>query len=171
MNMAVPVLNLDLFRYFTAVFSFLFIFVVFYAILEKTKILGDKSNLNALFAFIVSILLIITPGVVSLITVMIAPFAVLIFFILFVVVLFMFMGISGDDVSNVFKQPAVITVLIVIGVLIFLFSFVGIFGEFVEDGVGGLGSYIVKSLFNAKVLGAVFLLLVASQAIRLLSEK
>ena len=42
--------------FFMPVFSFLFVFLIVYAILARTKILGDSGFVNLLVSFIISII-------------------------------------------------------------------------------------------------------------------
>ena len=54
--MAIPVISIEVLKYFRPIISFIFIFVVIFAILEKSKALGkDKQNLNSLIALVICI--------------------------------------------------------------------------------------------------------------------
>jgi len=173
--MAIPVMNVEILKYFKPVLSFVFVFVIIFAILEKTKVLGkDKSGLNGLIGFIVAFVVILTPGLIKLIEYMLAPFVVLLFFILFMVIIFLFMGVSAEDIGKFFNTSAMFSTLLVISVIILIFAFTNVYGGVIQgltsnSGAAGLGSTVGKILFNPKVLGAAFLLLIASQAMRLLT--
>ncbi len=175
--MAIPVISIEVLKYFRPIISFIFIFVVIFAILEKSKALGkDKQNLNSLIALVIAFIVLLTPGLVKLIEFMVGPFVVLFFFILFMVVIFLFMGVSAEDVGKFFNTSAMFSTLLVISIIILIFAFSNAYGDVIqgitagEPGAGGLGVTAGKILFNPKILGAAFLLLVASQAMRLLAS-
>ena len=44
---------------------FLLVFAIVFAVLEKTKIFGEKSNINVVVAFIIGLLLVVQQGVVA----------------------------------------------------------------------------------------------------------
>ena len=174
--MAVPVMNVEILNYFRPVLSFIFIFVILFAILEKSKALGgDKHGLNGLVSFVVAFLVILTPGIIKLIEFMLGPFVVLFFFILFMVIIFLFMGVSSSDIGKFFSSSAMFSTMLVVSIIILIFAFSNVYGGAIqgltagEGGAAGLGNTVGKILFNPKVLGATFLLLIASQAMRLLT--
>ena len=92
------------------------------------------------------------------------------------VVIFLFMGVSAEDVGKFFNTSAMFSTLLVISIIILIFAFSNAYGDVIqgitagEPGAGGLGVTAGKILFNPKILGAAFLLLVASQAMRLLAS-
>ena len=181
--MASP-LDVGLLSKFSIVFSMIFIFAIVYAILTYTKLLGDNRGINALIALITALLLLFSPNVAQVINIMTPWFVVLLIFILLVYLLFRFMGASEADMANVLKtNSALIYVIIVIATIIFLAALGKVFfssetaGEFEysptpqigENGtvvVGDIGgppgeATFWATLFHPKVLGMIFILLIA----------
>src|SRR3989344_8902355 len=104
--------------YFMAIFGFLLVYIVVYAILTKTKILGENAFINSITAFILAIVFIsFSPGVsyIGIIT----PW-----FVILVVSLFFFLVIVGFSQKEIdkFMKPGITWVFIVILLIIFLIA-------------------------------------------------
>src|SRR3989344_3428892 len=128
--MAVPVIDIGIWRYFLPIFSFIFMFTLVFAILEKTKILGsDSTGLNSIIAFVVALLFVLTPSAVALVNFLIPWFIVLIFFILFVVVIFMFMGVSADTIKEVAQSSTFVTTIVIITIILLIIAISVVWGE------------------------------------------
>ncbi len=168
------VLDIGLLKFLLPVFSFILIWVISYAILVKTKILGESKGMNAFAAFAVAIIFLFTPEASDLIRMTLPWFIVVIIFVAVVFMMFMFLGVKEDKMAAVLEYPTVMWSLIIICVAIIVFALAQIFGSPIQaiyagdGGEAGLMGDIGKIVFHPKVLGAVILLLIASQAIRLL---
>ena len=178
--MAVPVIDIGIWQYFLPIFSFIFIFTLVFAILEKTKILGsDTTGLNSIIAFVMGLLFVLTPQAVAIVNFLVPWFIVIIFFILFIVVIFMFMGVPADTIREVAQGSAFTYTIVTVSIILLIIAIGIVWGEqlsgiYTEQQSGEGGSFAVtvgKILFHPKVLGAAFLLLIASQAMRLLSSR
>ena len=78
-------LDLGLLRYFSVIFSFILVWALVFALLQKTKILGDKAGLNVLLAVAVAFLVSLSDNVVQIINFMIPWFTIaIIFFVLLI---------------------------------------------------------------------------------------
>lgn len=95
-----------------------FIYVIIFALLKKTEVLGNDTKINSLVALLAAIIVSFT-GVVTYVVSYAMNWFVILFMILFLAVLMMmFMGIGLDDlISNKGK-----TGKIIIGVMFFLFA-------------------------------------------------
>ena len=108
------VLDFSWLSYFLAIFGFLLVYVVVYAILTKTKILGENAFVNSITAFILAIIFItFAPGVEYLgaITPWFAILIVSLFFFLVIV------GFSQKDIDK-FMKPWIAWVFIVLLLII-----------------------------------------------------
>jgi len=168
------ILQIDLLAYFLPIFSLLFIWVISYALLKKTEILGANDTLNIVAATSVAVIFMVTSEAVQLVKEVIPWFIILVVILIMLFSIFMFLG----EMTS-FKETIGPTVLgwTIIAALsgIFLFAFAKVFGDPVhsiyagaEETSGGLGGAIGKAVFHPKVLGAVFLLLIAGQAVKLI---
>ena len=55
-------LDIGLAQHFSVIFPVLFVFVIVFALLEKSKILGDNKGLHSLIALCLAIMLLFVPG-------------------------------------------------------------------------------------------------------------
>jgi hypothetical protein len=170
----VTLLDTGLLDFLLPVFSMMFVYAIIFAVLQKTKVLGDQTGTNALIAVVIAVLFAITPGTMEFIGA-IAPWFVVILIIIFsFMLLFMFMGVKLEVFEDIAKNEASIrwTVLIV-GIIIVIIGLTSVFGPIFGTPTGGegIGNEIQKSIFDPKVLTTVFILLIVGQAVRLISEK
>lgn len=155
--------------YFMPLLSFLLVFIVTYAILAKTKILGGNSFIHLFLSFVVSIIFIISPSaqkfaMVS--TPWIAVFIVILFFILLMLV---FVHGNLDDVV---KNPIVPVAIVGVMLVIFIIASVNVFGPLIssylpggsEAGMTEQQAYAKHFFTNPAVIGAVILLILAAIA-------
>jgi len=111
------------------VLPFLLIFFITFAILEKTKVLGDKKQLNALLAFVLGLIFVgaVFPKLVVENLILFLTVSLVVVF----VVLLIWGFIAGEEGLKFSVIPKglkwVIGIAIVLAVVIFLFSITGIF--------------------------------------------
>ena len=94
-------LDLSIVGFLKPVLVFLFVFVLVWAILNKTHILGKNKNVDGMAAFVVALLFLLTPGVVNLISIAIPWVIVLSVLIMVLIMIFMFAGHSEKQVVSV----------------------------------------------------------------------
>jgi len=116
---------IDFFRafgFFDIVLPFLLVFTIVFAILEKTKILGeDKANLNAMVAFVVGLLFVGAIGLVSIINEALPNVALFLIVILSFLMLFgAFVGAEGIKFDNLLYKGGALFVVFVAVLAIFL---------------------------------------------------
>ena len=182
-------LQIGILNYFSVIFPTLLVFVILFAILEKTKILGDNKVLNATAAIAASFIVMLSKNIIAIISVG-APWFVLVFvFLTLLLLIYRFMGASEANLANVItKDKAVIWALLAIGLIIVISSISNIYGQRLldEDEVGGDGKVTVTNttggdevsykgelrdtIFNTKVIGLMFIFLVAVFTISLLTR-
>ncbi len=182
------VLDLGLLGYFNVVFSFILVWALVFALLQKTRILGDKVGLNVLVAVAVAFLVSLSDSVVEMIRFMIPWFTIAIIFFVLLLLIFQIFGASEKDIfSYVSKDKAVGWVIVGVVLVIVGASFANVFGQKLTQaafesgtavnvsGAGGVATpsfqqNIYATLFHPKVLGMIVLFVIAIFAIALLSQ-
>ncbi len=169
-------LDLGLLNYFRPFFTFLLVWIIFYAVLQKIKIFGPSSGINALISFSAAMLFMFTPGVSDMVNIITPWFIVLMVFILLLAGIFMMVGVKESVVADLFSQDWFVWLIVIVAILfIFGFAFTKVFGSSIQKVYAGEGEAsdavfdVGRVLFHPRILGMLFLLLVVSQAIRLLS--
>ncbi len=180
------VLDLGLLEYFNVVFSFILVWTLVFALLQKTKVLGEKVGLNGLIAVAVAFLVSLSDNVVEMIRFMIPWFAIAIIFFVLLILIFMVFGAGEKDIFEYIKRDRSVG-WVIIGVVLVIVgaSFSNVFGQELlsqaaeggatEVTAGGVatGSFeqnIYATLFHPKVLGMIILFVVAIFTIALLSQ-
>lgn len=90
--------------FFEVVFPFILFSAATFGVLQKIKIFGDKESLNAIIAIMLSLILISFTPAVKLISLVIVYATLLFSVVLFLVLIFQFMGLSMDDIASAAKQ-------------------------------------------------------------------
>ncbi len=173
------ILDLGLLNYFVPIITFLFVWVILFALVEKAGFFGDNKNINAFFTFLTAMLFMFISPAVELIRVMTPWFVVLFIFIVLMMLLFMVVGIEASTLTEfVWGNSALLWILFIVGLGIFGYALSTMYGEQIQDvyagdsdeGGIGLAGDIFKVIFHPKLLGVMLILVIASQAIRLLSS-
>ena len=105
--MATIMEQLGLLEFFLPLFTFLLIFVVCYAVLIKTSILGPNKWMAGLAAFAISLLFLFTPELMDVVKMTTPWFVLLVIFGLLIFSMFMFLGVKSDAMAGVLEQPSV----------------------------------------------------------------
>ena len=137
--------------YYLPIFGFLLVFTVMFAILAKTKILGDSAGTNLIVSFIFAIIFVsFSPGVRYVGT--IVPWFVILILALFFVL--MIAGLSQKELDK-FMNPKLAWAFIGILIIIFLWSAIVVFNPFLQPGI---------NQYSEHFTGAAILLVVAALA-------
>ncbi|MBI5871757.1 hypothetical protein HZB88_01585 [archaeon] len=173
------ILDIGILDYFAPVFVFLLIFVVVYGILEKISIFGKTKYVHALIAFCVAMLFLLTTELIDVIKLITPWFVIILIFIMFIIMIFLFAGVKAETLGSTFtSNPTVLWTIIVISFIILGWGLAQVYGESVsevyagdaESQEKGIGDRIGEIVFHPKLLGVFFLLFVASQIVRLVSQ-
>ena len=173
------ILDIGLLAYFSPAVVFLFIFVVLYAILQKIKILGDNQGINAVAALTVSLLFLFTSPAVELVTFITPWFVVLLVVIFATISMFLFMGAKPSDIAAEISSSGSVWTILIILLILLTIAITQVLGPSIaaltteEGGPPGEQHFIRtvgQIVFHPKMLGVLFLLFIASQAIRLISQ-
>ena len=180
-------LDTGLLEYFLPAFTFLFIFVITYAVLDKFKLLGENKGVKLIAAFSIAILFLFSTDALQFVNFITPWFIVLVIIAMFLIALFMFMGVKEKTMVEAVGKGEVVWPIIIISIILLIISLVHVFGHVespYEGGVTGPGETTVsdgtgdktreseslKTLVNPKILGALFLLIIATFAIKYISE-
>lgn len=183
--MASP-LDIGLLQSFGDLFPFLLVLVVIFGIMGYTKLFNDNKAIHAMIAVILAIMAMFSSVVKETIVVM-APWFILFFiFFIFIIIAFMIFGAKEADIFSVFKSKEYGYVnwwVITIVVVIFVGSLTSVISR--QGGIGKTNETIVKAgeapstqeqqfwktIVHPKVLGIIFILLIAMFTIQKLAAK
>src|SRR3989344_1227023 len=149
---------------FMPIFSFLFVFLIIYALLIKFKILGDSQFVNLLISFVISIFFMSFSGVDLYIRTLIPWFVVLL------VCVFLILLIGGFASGKIESIQRNATMWISVGILIAIILIVAIkvFNPILhpdlivtsgEDGTSLLGQ--LRYIVDTQIAGSLILIIVA----------
>jgi hypothetical protein len=165
-------LDVSWLNFYMPVFGFFFVFVVMFAILLKTKILGDNAFTNSFVSFIFAIIFItFSPGIDLFATIL--PWFVILVVVLFFVLIII--GFSQKEMDS-FMKPWLGWVFIIALMVVFLISAVVVFNPVLQPyfpgqpAEGNLEN--VKNFFyGEQFLGGALLLVIAVAASWLIARK
>ncbi len=139
--------------YFAPLLAFLVVFVIVFALMNKTKLLGENVFIQLFVSFLISTIFISGAGVRDYVLTITPWFAVLVislFFVLFVI------GFVGKPAEFMQKGTGITFVILLI--VIFLFSGFVVFSEFLLPFLpGGPRSWI----YSTRVVGALLLIVIS----------
>lgn len=144
------------------VLPFVLVFVLMFAILEKTKVLGDgKTQIDAIVALVLGLILIVTPGPRDMIVGILPWLAVGVAVILTFMILYGFVAGDLTDDKNVSKGMKItFGVLAAIFVVTVVMIVTGLWGSITGIFSGSSGnSLLLNILFIAVIAGVVIVAL------------
>jgi hypothetical protein len=178
---------------FSIIFTWVLVFAVVFAIIEATKLIQNKV-LTAIIAFCLATLAVITPSLPKILVSFMPWVVVVSIFVLFMLALGNFMGIPTLQIAYSFGGRRAVWIVLTPLLIGMLFSLSNVFGQgLLEQGKGGstatsetagstaTGSEtggvsssnhqtaVITTMTNPKVLGLIFLLLIAMFAIMFLT--
>jgi hypothetical protein len=142
------------------VFSFLFIFVLIYAVLAKTKVLGENKFIHIFISFLLAILFLVRTSLVEFVNLSAAWFAVFLVCIFFILLVIAFTHGKVDVVMN----KGVAWVLVGLLIVLFIFSSSMVFNW-------ALNWTDVQGWFATPLFGTLLLLVIGFIAAYILSKK
>ncbi|MBU1973815.1 MAG: hypothetical protein KKH52_00290 [Nanoarchaeota archaeon] len=180
-------LDLGILQYFDFIFPMLLVFAIVFAILQKTKVIGDTVGINSLIAIAVAFMMLLSRTLIDMINFMIPWFVIAIIFFVLIILLFQIMGAKEADFSNAIKDRTLRNAIIGVALVILMASFAHVLGQsFTEfsfeegadviDREGGSAtsdftSNITQIIVNPKVLGLITIFGIAIFAVALLTAK
>ena len=171
--MATP-LDTGLLEYVAPIFSFLLVYAVIYAVLIRSKIFGDNNLINSVIPLAVSVLLLLMPGAVSFINFITPWFVVLVIVGFAVALVFLFLGVKDETVRGWVHNPTIYWTILIFMMIIIVAGLTHVFGNFFgqpEASSGSIGSEVQFSIFHPKIIATIFVLIIATFAIKFISEE
>ena len=153
-------------QYFSSIFVFLFVWIVVYATLLWTKILGSNNFVNALVGLLLGIFVIISPLATSVIA-EIAPFLAVVFvFILLISIAAKMLGTAGEFPALKGVLLVFIVIIVLVGVALKIKTNIDIQSESQKDL-----SNSMALIFHPTFLGTVLIFAIAVFTIALLASR
>ncbi|MBU0614784.1 MAG: hypothetical protein KJ601_01720 [Nanoarchaeota archaeon] len=157
---------------FSNIFVFVLVLLVVYAILKLTKVVGDNDGINLVIAFVIALLVLISPIATGIINLISPWFAILFIFIIFASIAFRVMGLDTSQVlgSSSLKLllGVVVLIIIVVGALTYVRQQTSIPGENETEADYTQPGAV---LFHPNIMGAILVLLIAVFTIALMAGK
>ncbi|HII72661.1 TPA: hypothetical protein HA265_07940 [Candidatus Woesearchaeota archaeon] len=183
-------LDIGLVQHFSVIWPVLLIFVVIFALLEKSKIFGENKGLHSLIALSVAMMMLFVPGVVAVFSIMAPWFVLIMLLLMFFMITLLFFGTKPESIIKYASSwDTAHWFLLVIALIIFVGALGAVYGSAMlpysgagnvtasEGGVtgestdtGDFNANVGRVIFHPKTLGMVFILLVASLAINFLGR-
>ncbi len=189
-------LDIGLLNYVQVIFPFILVWVVVYSVLQWREVLGKNQSLHSIIALVLAIMTVLSQPVVALIQYMAPWFVMLLVLSLFIILFLRFFGVSDSAIKDAFEKSDDARFLTYWIIVISVIVFAGAVGKVFFAGqsvyVGGETGAVLDSvyagntsalnvatasgeanfaatLFHPKVLGMLFILIVAAFTIKLLS--
>ena len=110
--------------FFDVVFPFILFFAGTYGVLSTQEVLGDNKTINALVAMAISVTLISFSPIVSLLRLFLVGSTVLFSVIIFLLLIFSFLGVKTEDIASAAKQSESYTAIFVVMIIILIIAIV-----------------------------------------------
>lgn len=171
------ILDIGILDHFVPIFVFIFVFVLFYAVLLKTRILGENTGLIALVSFVVAFLFLVTRAATEFVQLITPWFVVLIIVAMCFLLIFMFLGIKPDAIASAVSTEGTVWLIVIVLLVLLGLAMTKVIGPSIaavtqEEGADeeGFMKSIWRIIFHPKILGILFILIVASYAIKAVSR-
>ncbi len=144
--------------YFAPILAFLLVIVLVYALLAKTKVLGENNSLNFLISFVIAIIFMITPLARTYalkVTPWLAVFLVTLFFFILII------SFTGD--TGILKSRWLSIAIIVILLALFVVAGINIFGSLINHYLSFIGlslGEVKDKILQPTILGILVLLVI-----------
>lgn len=164
------ILDVGLLGFLMPLFIFLFIFVVVYSILSKTSMFGEKQvALNFIAALCVAAISVFTGTITGLVSI-VTPWIVFIFLMLVLIFsIFRFLNVEDKEIWSTIGSQTLVYVVILIIILIGLS--IAFESQVTPTPGKSIRNEVIGSLTHPRLLGALFILIIASFTVRLLADK
>lgn len=163
-------LDIGIVKFLTPVFVFLFIFALCYAVLDKFKLMGGNTLIRAVISFAVAMLFLFSDPAMELVKFLTPWFLIFVLVGFFIVALFLFLGVRGESMTKALENPTVFWIILILVIVLLLVAVSKVFSGAVSPYAGEEGknpiSEGIKAIVHPRVLGALFLLIIAAFAVR-----
>ena len=148
---------------FIPVFGFLLVFVVIYALLGKTRVLGENKFVHILVSFAISIVFLVSANAIEYVRIVTPWFAAFIVSLLFIILI---VGLMKENVEDFFKGKGFAWFVIIVLIVIFVFSAIYVFADLINKYMAGPKAFLLQPT----VLGVIILVAITVLASWLLSK-
>jgi len=135
------VANLNSLGFFGFLLPWMFVFVVVFAILLKTKILGENTKIMGVLSLVIAFFA-VGYGGPAMASFFVNLFGMAALILAGILVIVLFVAMAGGDVSKLMSSKAALAVVAAIGIIIFV-MLIGSLGVRVSDSVIGIIFIIV----------------------------
>jgi hypothetical protein len=152
-------------NFFTPIASFLLVFIVIYAVLQKSKILGESKAINAWVSFVMSIIFISFSSTDLYVRSIVPWFVVLLIIIFLVLITMAFTNKEYDKMLTSKVAWGVAVVLIIVFLIVAINVFNPVFNQdkiFVQGDHPEVISQAIYFLFYSKWAGSILLIIVTA---------
>jgi len=155
---------------FSSIFVFIFIWLAVYAVLTYSRILGDHKGINIIIGLIIGILVLFSPIATGTIEYIAPWFAVVFIFVIFATMALKMFGATGTESLGSLRLLTVIVIVLIllVGALSYVRQQVVVPGDN-ETSVDY--SKTTTILFHPKIMGILFVLIIAVFTIVLMAGK
>lgn len=156
---------------FSTLFVFIFVWLATYALLSYSKVLGENKLIHIVIGMVIGLFVLFSPiatGVVE----YIAPwFAVVFIFVIFTTMALRLFGASGVESLGSLRIVTFVVLILVIfvGAMSYIRQEVTVPGD--DDGTDVDYSKTTTILFHPKILGIIFIMIIAIFTIVLMAGK
>jgi hypothetical protein len=141
------VANLNSLGFFGFLLPWLFVFVVVFAILLKTKVLGENTKIMGVLSLVIAFF-VIGYGGPAMASFFVNLFGLAALVLAGILVVILFVAMAGGDISKLASNKAVLAIIAGIGIVVFFIA------------IGAIGVQVSES-----VLGIIFIIIVMAVAI------
>ena len=135
--------------FFDVVFPFILFFAGTFGVLSTVKILGDNKTINLFIALSISLTLVSFTPVISLVRQLLVLSTVFFSVVIFIVLIFSFLGLKKEDIADAAKQSESYTAIFVVMTILLIVAIVSAVPTF-QDASEGTG---VESNTNSQFSG------------------
>lgn len=160
-------LDITVLESFLPVFSFILIWLVLYAVLQKSKLLGGRPVLDLVVSLIIALVAMFSGSTFEFINEVIPWFVMLT--IAAILVVLVSSSFLKEGIADI---PPLKGIVMVLSLAIIVWSVTVIFGPvFNPYAVGANPEWeTLRTIFHPRVLGAIFILIIVASTIKLIVE-
>lgn len=163
------IISTELLHYISPALVFIFIWSILYVVMQKFEAFGKNQPINAAISFAASLLFLLTPIAQSLILEVVPWFVTMVLILVIILLVLMFMGYKEVDIVSYMKKERFGVTVATIVILLFLVALAKVVGpslyQYPASTDLGIFADMRRIIFNPKVLGAVFILVVIAKFI------
>lgn len=126
---------------FVPIFGFLLVFAVVYALLGKTKVLGENKFVHIFVSFAIAIVFLVSANAIEYVKVVTPWFAAFIISLLFIALV---VGLIKGNVEEFFKGKGFAWFVVIVLIAIFVFSAIYVFADAINKYMGQPKSLLLQ---------------------------